>query len=378
MTESQLSELRREFPIVQDRIYFDHASNGPLPNAALAASAEYMARRNRDADIPYAECEAVTAEARRLAADLMHVSPEEVAFTSNTSSGIIIAIGTIDWQPGDNLVMLKDAFPANSYPYHYLLPQVERRCVTSTELARGPDCVFRLIDRKTRCVALEWVHFLSGVRADIQAIGEFCRPLGVRFIVDAIQGLGVVDQDFSATGADFAAASAAKWLFGPHGIALLYVNRTSLPKLKPYNLGWLSARWVEFNDILSEKPLKSDASRYEAGTKNYPGIFALRACLELLARVGQPAIEQHVRHLNDLLRKGLTQSGFKVITPEEPRRSAGIITCVRPDADMAALHQRLRQAQMHCSLRENHLRIAPHCYNTEAEVTRFLEVLTRP
>jgi selenocysteine lyase/cysteine desulfurase len=42
---------------------------------------------------------------------------------------------------------------------------------------------------------------------------------------------------------------------------------------------------------------------------------------------------------------------------------------------MAERHLHLRRNAMVCSLRENCLRIAPHFYNTEAEVERFLAVL---
>ena len=79
-----------------------------------------------------------------------------------------------------------------------------------------------------------------------------------------------------------------------------------------------------------------------------------------------------------MLRKGLLSAGFEIITPEEPARSAGIITCRKPGACNASIHAWLRTAGMICSLRQDMLRIAPYFYNTEDEVHRFVARATDP
>lgn len=375
MTATELRAVRELMPITRNCVYFDNASTGPLPATAVQAIRRFAERCSLEGEIPYDECEAVVGETRRMAAQLLHVRPEEIAFTKNTSSGIILAIGSIPWRPGDNLIMMKDAFPADRYPYHYLLPDVEKRLVTSRELAGGVDCVFRLVDRHTRAIALDWVHSPTGIRTDIAAVTEFCRPLGVFLIVDAIQGLGVVDLDFGAVGADFVCSSTNKWLLSPQGIGITCVNASTMPRLKPCNLGWLSARWEEFNDLQTERTIKTDASRYEEGTKNYLGIYGLRESLRIILGVGLAVIERRVRQLDDRLRQGLRAQGYEIITPEEPRRSAGILLCRKPDSDMSERHSHLRHHRMVCALREDCLRIAPHFYNTEEEVERFLAIL---
>jgi selenocysteine lyase/cysteine desulfurase len=373
MTEQRLKELRRLFPVTERYVYFNHAASGPLPTTTTAAMTEYLDRSSRHGGVPYQEAEAVVEDARALAARLMRVKPEGLAFVKNTSAGAIIAISSIEWQAGDNVVLMKDAFPSNSYPFDYLLPRVEKRYVTSAELASGSDCVYRLADKHTRAVALDWVHFLSGARADIGAIGRFCRESGIWFLVDVMQGLGAVDFDFGSLDADFVYAGGNKWLLGPEGIGLLWVNPEKLPALKPANLGWLSARWDDFNDVYSPKLMKAGASRFEEGTKNYPGIYGLRESMRILLDVGTADVEKQVRRVVDALRKQLIAAGFEIPTPEEPKRSAGIITCRKPGTDMSALFRRLKAQDRICSLRENSLRLAPHFYNTEDEAVRFIE-----
>ncbi len=375
MTDAQLKRIRELFPVTRRYVYLNHAANGPLATTVVQAMNGYIERCSQHGEVPYADAEAAVEDCRALAARLMGVRTDEIAFVKNASSGAIVAIGSIEWQHGDNMIVMQDAFPVNVYPFDYLLPHVEKRHVTSAELARGPECVFKLVDRHTRAIAIDWVHFLSGVRVDIGAIAAFCRTRAIHILLDVMQGLGAVDQSFGDLGIDFAYAGGGKWLLGPQGSGVLYVNSEILPKLRPANLGWLSARWDDFNDIYTRKPLKPGASRYEEGTKNYVGIYGLRESLRILIDAGLNEVADRVRMLVQLARRRLEERGYETITPADPQRHAGIIAARRPDIDASALFTRLKQQGFVCSLRENRLRIAPHFYNTEEEVERFCAAL---
>jgi len=375
VTDAQLKAFRELLPVTRRCVYLNHASNGSLATTVVQAMNDYIERCSLHGEVPYPEGEAVVEDCRGMAARLMGVRTDEIAFVKNTSAGAIIAIGSIEWQHGDNMILMRDAFPTNTYPFHYLLPQVEKRYVTSTELAKGSDCIFRLVDRHTRAIAIDWVHFLSGVRADISAISAFCRTRAIYILIDAMQGLGAVDLSFGELGIDFLYAGGNKWLLGPQGSGILYVNSAILPKLKPANLGWLSAQWEDFNDIYTRKPMKLGANRFEEGTKNYIGIYGLCESLRILLDAGRSEVADRVRAHVQLLRRRLEEKGFDTRTPADPQRHAGVIDAYKPGLDMAALFARLKEQGFICSLRENRLRIAPHFYNTEEEIERFCAAL---
>lgn len=375
MNEIDVARYRSLFPVTESNVYLNHASTGPLPQPALDGISEYAQQSALEGQVPFAEAEAGVEEARSLLAELMHVEPGSLAFTKNTSAGVIIAIGSVKWEPDDNVVLMRDDFPTVTYPFELMLAGIEKRWFTSSEFAKGADVVCRLVDGRTRMVAVSWVHFLSGARFDIETVCRFCRERGVLVMIDAIQGLGVVDVDWTRLGADFVVSHGAKWLLSPQGTGFIYVNPRTLPRLEPCNLGWLSAEWQDFNEIFAKKPLRSDARRFEEGTKNYLGLWGLRGSLRLFREVGISRIEARVRWLTDLLRERLAEVGFVVVTPAARERSAGIVTCTRPGIEMAQLHQRLERARVRVSLRENLLRISPHFYNTAAEIERLTELL---
>lgn len=373
MLNQKLERIRTLFPVVNRLVYLNHAGTGPLPLPVIREIERFCRKAAEQGSVPYQEAEGVVEKTRRLAARLMGVKPAEVAFVKNTSSGIIIAIGSIPWERDDNMVMMKDGFPSNSYPYHLLLPEVEKRFVTSAELTEGPECVFRLVDEHTRAIALDWVHFLSGARFDIEAVSRFCQERGIYFIVDAIQGLGAIATNFGKIGADFVVAGGGKWLLAPQGIGVMYVNSRVLPRLRPFNLGWLSCEWQEFNDCFTPRPLKKGARRFEEGTKNYIGIYGLQAALKILLGFGIDNINSRINGLIELLRARITTLGFEILTPEKITQRAGILACRRKGSNMVQLQQQLEERGIVVAVRENWLRVSPHFYNTEAEIEHFVE-----
>ncbi len=378
MTDEQLRETRSRFPVTDRWLYFNHAATGPMSSDSVEAMNEFAARAAREGEVPYPEAEAMVEECRKRLGRLLHVDPATVAFTPNTSSGIILPLTAENWQPGDNVILLEDDFPTVTYPFNLMLPEVEKRFVTSEQLVADIGVLFALADDRTRMVAVSWVHFLTGRRFDIAGIVRFCRERGIVSVVDAIQGIGVVDCDWEAIDADFVAGHGAKWLLSPQGTGILRVRQETQATMRPVNMGWLSADWSEFNDIFSPKPLKPGAARFESGTKNYLGICGLNASLKFWEDWGAAGMEERVRSLDGRLRAGLEDSGFELVTPAEPERSGCMVTCRHPDICPLRIHAWLKEARMVCAVRENLLRISPHFYNTEDEVDRFLERIRDP
>ena len=63
----------------------------------------------------------------------------------------------------------------------------------------------------------------------------------------------------------------------------------------------------------------------------------------------------------------------RLVTPADPARRAGVISFA--SESLAAMAARLTTAQITHTVREGAVRLSPHCYNTEAEIERVLEIL---
>jgi cysteine desulfurase / selenocysteine lyase len=147
------------------------------------------------------------------------------------------------------------------------------------------------------------------------------------------------------------------------------VNR----EIHPNRVGWKSViNEEDFFNISFE--LKSDALRFEAGTMNVAGIYALGASLELLMEVGIGKIYDKVLSLNEKLYSGLEKRKFSVISPMGDGERSGILSFV-PSGDTGRLQRYLASKNVLVSLRNNVIRFAPHFYNSEDEVKRFFKIL---
>src|SRR5205085_997310 len=56
-------------------------------------------------------------EVRARLASFLSVSPDQIAFTKNTSEGLNICANGVTWEPGDNVVLLDTEHPNNAYAW---------------------------------------------------------------------------------------------------------------------------------------------------------------------------------------------------------------------------------------------------------------------
>jgi selenocysteine lyase/cysteine desulfurase len=241
-----------------------------------------------------------------------------------------------------------------------------------------PVDVMGQVDENTRLVALASCHFISGYRLDHQAIGKFLRERGILFCLDAIQTLGAFPTTVEHV--DMLAADAHKWLLGPCGAGLLYVRRDIQDLVNPPIYGWHNVRCPNF--VAQEQIVfRNGAAKYEAGTHNLLGLVGLIAAMELVLEIGVENIAAELLRKRAWLVPALQAKGFTVLNADaEIENASGIISFNQPSQDLAALHKKLTDAGVVASLRadrkgQNHIRLSPHFYNTDAELQRTLELL---
>jgi selenocysteine lyase/cysteine desulfurase len=369
--------LRDEFPVTRRWAFLDHAAVAPLSAPAQRALAEWAADMAENGVVHEPRWLRRIEEVRQLAAKLLSADPFDIAFIKNTSEGIDFVAEGFPWEPGDNVVTAAEEYPSNLYPWLNLEDRgVSVRLVPSREGRVWPDDVRAALDDRTRIVSLSFVEYASGFRNDLEAIGTFCREHGVYFFVDAIQGLGVLPLNVAQMPVDFLAADGHKWLLGPEGAGIFYVRRELVEVLHPVSVGWNSVVGAHDYGNLDFR-LKPHAGRWESGSLNVGGITALGASLELLLRLGIPAVAERILYLTDHLCDGARQAGVEVYSSRRPEDKSGIVSLVVPGQDSRSLVQRCRAEGIAVANRADRLRVSPHCYNTMEELDRLVEVLVR-
>jgi len=362
---------RADFPVAKNLIYLNHAAVSPVCRAAAEAMRWLATDAEEFGSLHYDKWMACYEGLRVESARMINADPREIAIVKNTSEGIAtIALG-LDWRSGDRIVAFHDEFPANQYPWIRLAA----RGVEITWLR--PEATLEEIDRaakEARLLAISYVQFLSGYRCDLEAIGEICARHNVFFFVDAIQGLGAFPFDVRRAKIHAAAADGHKWLTGPEGCGVLYIQRDMQDRVDPVEFGWTNA--AAHADYASrDMTLRADAGRYEPGTLNTIGCFGLEAAFKFLNAVGVENIAPVVQGLADQVAEGALAKGYELLAPRTRASGAGIVSMRKSGIDCRMIWKDMKDRGIITAPRAGWLRVSPHFYVSPDEIAAFVAAL---
>jgi len=364
-------QYREQFPITKNLVYLNHASVGPLSRRAAVAMQGLAEDALQYGSEHYARWLAAYEGVRNGAAKLLNADAGEIAIIKNTSEGIATIAMGIAWKRGDAVVIFEEEFPANLYPWKRLAEHgVEvRQLSIFDDLDRIDEAA-----KGARLLAISYVQYLSGYRADLDAIGEICRRRGCVFCVDAIQGMGAFPIDVRKSNIGALSADGHKWLLGPEGCGVLFVERSLQDQIEPVEFGWTNvARYADYAS--RDMTLRPDAGRYECGTLNTIGCFGLEAAFGLLIEIGVDQISTAVQALGDQVWNGARELGYETLGRRPEGGGAGIVSIRKPGVESQFIVRKLREAGFTTAPRQGWVRIAPHFYISPDEIDALLRIL---
>jgi len=362
------SEIRKLFPITKRYIYLDHSAVAPVSLRAVEASNNFLKEASIKAGFAYEEWVGKIEKVRENFAKLIRSYAEEIAFVRNTSHGISLVASGINWKKGDSVIIYEKEFPSNVYPWINLESLgVKVKFIKSERTEITLDDIMELSDASTRLVSISSVQFTTGFRADIETIGKFCRKNNILFFVDCIQSLGIIPIDVKQCNIDFLAADGHKWMLSPEGTGIFYCNREVINQIDPPLVGWKTViNEYEYENI--DLSLKPTTLKFEEGSLSIVGILALGASLELLMEMGIENINNEIYRLGDLIIEEAKSRKFHLITPQDKNKRGGAIT-FSGSFDPYRLKLKLRDKNILVNVRGGGLRVSPHFYNTDEEIS---------
>ena len=343
------SLVRAEF--APTTTYLNSASTGLPPARSVAAvhTALQAAAQGRPIDM-FADVEAARASFARLAG----VGADRVAAGASVAvySGLIAA----SLPPGAEVVTAEGDFSSLVNPFHQR-GDLKVRAVPLERVAES-------VRPGTALVAVSAAQSADGRIADLPAIRAAAEEHGARTYVDVSQAASWFALDASAY--DYTAAVAYKWLLCPRGVAFLTVR--DLDSAPALFAGWVAGErpWDSCYGPIGE--LAGSARRFDES----PALFSYtgaRRSLELIEELGVPAIRAHDLALADRFRAGLSCLGHAPV----PAPGSPIVSV----PGLGGRQAELSAAGIEVSARAGHLRAAFHLYNTQADVDRLLEALSR-
>jgi len=359
-------QIRKDFPIAGKRVFLDHAAGGPMPRPVFEKVRSHYRSLAGNSDFDWMKWVRHREDVRKKMADFINAEPDEIAFTQCTSHGMNLVAELL---AGEGVVLTNTCeFPSSTIPW------IARKAVMRWQEPDGAVLSLsglRLrLDKKVKTIVTSYVQYASGFRQDLTALGKL--KSGRYLVINATQGLGAFPVDVQKWNADFLVSNSYKWLMAGYGGGILYIRKHLLKKFRPQTVGWRSMDLPERMDNRRIR-LAPKAMRYELGCPPFPVIYAMGAAVDYLNGIGMENIESRVLELTDYLIDGLEHKGYEVISPGLPEQRSGIVVFRASGAE--PLWKRLLGKNIYVSVRGGGIRVAPHFYNSFAEIDALLKNL---
>jgi len=368
-----VATVRKAFPAAEHVVYLDSGFQTPLSRPVKEAYERFLQEGLETAGPKQVWLNRLE-ETRAKVAKFLGAEPQEIAFTKNTSESMNIAANALPLRAGDKVLMIHGDHPNNAYAFLNLQKKgVEIVFIPMTEVMNAES--FRpYIDDKTRAISMSHVTFHAGHRFDVESVGELCAKHSLYFVVDAMQGIGVVPINAKAMKATFIGSGTHKGLLVPQGLGLLYWDATRT-ELEPAYLAAASLAEPPLDFIArpDNMALPPTAGRFELGNFNLPATQGLGAAIDLINAVGTENIQNHCFDLGDYLIERLDQLEVGLVGPRDRQhRAPHIYVVALPAADWL---EYFTQNGIRVSPERDGIRVSLGMFNTRADIDRLIEAI---
>ncbi|MEI7726558.1 MAG: cysteine desulfurase [Bacteroidota bacterium] len=316
-----LEQIRADFPILQQQIYkrpliyFDNAASTQKPRQVIDAIRHYYEHDNCNIHrgVHYLSVKATEAyeEARKEIRQFINAkNTHEIIFTKGATESLNLvasSFGKRYLQPGDEVITTIMEHHSNFVPWQQLC--LERGAVLrvlgiNEQGELDLEELKRLLNGKTRLVALTHVSNVLGTINPVKEIIALAHQLDIPVLLDGAQGVSHLPVDVQELDCDFYCFSGHK-MYAPMGTGVMYGKEKYLEEMPPYQMGGEMIKDVFLDHTtFNELPFK-----FEAGTPNVEGVMGLRAAIAYLQQLGMENIAAYEDHLLKYATEKLAEIG---------------------------------------------------------------------
>ncbi|MBQ4288984.1 MAG: aminotransferase class V-fold PLP-dependent enzyme [Clostridia bacterium] len=381
ISEKWVTDLEKEFPVAGRFAYFDIAYENCGADFHREALEQYLVdKQDLRPDMVKAGGNGkgrtieVVERTREKLGRLIGADSRNIAFTLNTTQGMDIILQGFKFSEGDKVIVSSLEHVAVLIPVLGLREKGVR--VEVIEPLNGyyvtAEQYMDAIDDDTRMVVFSYVQSNCGYRIDAEKLIDACHEKNVFAVSDVIQAIGFTDIDINRLRFDAMCACCYKGLLGPEGVGFVYVRDELLRGLVPVFSGASAGTSLDrqtmevtFDDL--------NASKLEAGTLPFIGIYMLEKGLDRLLSIGMADITKHIRECFNVIRDGLAEAGYETAFEYTDVNSCHSMLIKVEDCDEAYRYFTESGVYVSKSLNDT-LRVSVAPFTTEKSIDRLLSV----
>jgi len=368
-----------------NKIYLNNASVSIMPKTSIEAMRQFLVSYT-DMGPDSLESEIFIRElwekTRKAVSRLVKCQPDEIIITQSVTDGVNMVANGMKFTNDSNIIIRggEHEHHANYFPWLKLGKKIDVRSLPVDKNGGFTDLdLKKLLNKKTKLVALSHGLYNSGLILPVKEIGEQLQNHNIPYFLDTAQTVGCIgDYDFVKTGCDFMSFNGSKWLCGPMGTGVFYCKRESSNLLEPLSIGGESADTAENGDLA----YKELPDRFQTGFRNYVGLVGMESSITLLQNFGLDGIRKHIIKLSNLFIDEIGKiPESRVFGPENEAERTSIVSFEIEKNNPEKIVSVLAEKGIIIAKREIYekpiLRISPHVFNTENEILELVEELKK-
>ncbi len=371
------------FRIPEGIHYLNCAYMSPLLRSVEEKGIEGIQRKRNPLSIKPADFFTGVVEVRERFGQMVNCIPAQVAVMPSVSYGMNSVISNIHYRKGQHALTISEEFPSCYYTAqrwcneHGAGLRVVARNEDLPEKARDwNERILEAIGQETAFVVMASVHWMNGTKFDLEQIGNRCREVGARLIVDGSQSVGALPMDVKKFNIDALICAAYKWLMGPYSTALSFIHEDFNDGV-PLEESWMTRPGSERFDRLTNyvEGYKSGAVRYDVGqSSNFILVPMLGEALRQLLEWGVREIQEYSRVLSEPLIRFFRERGSRV--EDEAYRAHHLMALpLPPGTEGEQLVRELQSRNVFVSLRGSNIRISVNVFNTQEDIHELIDSL---
>ncbi|GGL12313.1 aminotransferase class V [Sphaerisporangium melleum] len=231
-----------DFALDPSVTHLNHGSFGAVPRRVLERQDELRREVEHAPDSFFATILDRIAKARDEVAAFLGAEPEGIAFVSNVTEGVAIALNGLPLRPGDQILVSDHTYGAVEIAARVAARRAGAEVVVVT-LPGGRDGVwtgeeaaqayFAAVTPRTRVAIFDHITSATARLLPVRRLVDGFRELGVTTIVDAAHAPGMLEVDLGALGADFWTGNLHKWAYAPRPTGVLAVAPPWRERVEP-------------------------------------------------------------------------------------------------------------------------------------------------
>jgi isopenicillin-N epimerase len=172
-------------------------------------------------------------------AQAIGAEPADVVFVENATTGLNAVLRSLDFEPGDEILITSLSYPAIRKAAYYAASRCGARVIEAEIPLPLPNAAVLLravaskLDIRTKLAIFDHIASHSALLLPVAALTRLAHEAGARVLIDGAHAPGHIPLDIAALGADWYVGNLHKWYFAPRSCGFLWASKAQQPATRP-------------------------------------------------------------------------------------------------------------------------------------------------